>query len=73
MTNPILEELHATRAKLLTEVDGDVHRYIDESRKRALASGRAIAEPTSRTGRLKRSVNIDLPATERPSSSHNNR
>lgn len=73
MTNPILEELHATREKLLTEAGGDLHRYIEESTKRALASGRTIAKPTPRTGRLKRSVNIDLPATERPSSSHNNR
>ena len=47
--NPILDELHATRAKLLAEAGGDLHRYIAEARKRALASGRPIAEPTQRT------------------------
>jgi hypothetical protein len=48
-TNPILDELHATRAKLLAEAGGDLHRYVEEARARALASGRPIAEPTQRT------------------------
>ena len=48
-TNPILDELHATRAKLLAEAGGDLHRYVQEARERALASGRPIAEPTQRT------------------------
>ena len=48
-TNPILDELHATRAKLLAEAGGDLHRYVEEARERALASGRPIAEPTQRT------------------------
>ena len=48
-TNPILDDLHATRAKLLAEAGGDLHRYVEESRERALASGRPIAEPTQRT------------------------
>ncbi len=47
-TNPILDELHATREKLLAEAGGDLHRYVEESWKRALASGRPIAEPTQR-------------------------
>jgi len=47
--NPILDELHATRAKLLAEAGGDLHRYVQEARERALASGRPIAEPTQRT------------------------
>ena len=49
MTNPILDELHATRAKLLKEAGGDLHRYVEEARQRALASARPIAEPTKRT------------------------
>lgn len=48
-TNPILDELHATRAKLLAEAGGNLHRYVTEARKRALASGRPIAEPTQRS------------------------
>lgn len=51
MTNPILDELHATRAKLLKEAGGDLHRYVEEARQRALASARPIAEPTQRTMR----------------------
>lgn len=50
-SNPILDELHATRAKLLAEAGGDLHRYVEEARERALASGRPIAEPTQRTSR----------------------
>ena len=50
-TNPILDELHATRAKLLADAGGDLHRYVEEARKRALASGRVFAEPTQRTNR----------------------
>ena len=48
-TNPILDELHATREKLLAEAGGDLHRYVEEARQRAVASGRPIAEPTQRT------------------------
>lgn len=48
MTNPILEELHAARAKLLADVGGDLHRYVEEAKARALASGRPIAEPSQR-------------------------
>jgi hypothetical protein len=48
-TNPILDELHATRVKLLAAAGGDLHRYVKEARERALASGRPIAEPTQRT------------------------
>lgn len=48
-SNPILDELHATRQKLLAEAGGDLHRYVEEAKKRALASGRTIAERTQRT------------------------
>jgi hypothetical protein len=48
-TNPILEEIYAARDQLLAECHGDVHAYIEEARKRALASGRPIATPKQRT------------------------
>lgn len=51
MSSPILDELHAARQELLADVGGDVHRYVEEARQRALASGRVIAEPTQRAKR----------------------
>lgn len=48
-TNSILDELHATREKLLAEAGGDLHRYVTEAKQRAMASGRPIAAPTQRT------------------------
>ena len=47
--NSILDELHEARRKLLDDVDGDLHRYVEEARQRLLASGRTIAEPKQRT------------------------
>ena len=35
--NPILDELHAARQELLANVGGDLHRYVEEARQRALA------------------------------------
>jgi hypothetical protein len=55
-TNPILDELHATRAKLLAQAGNDLHRYVEEARKRALASGRPIAEVTKRAVRSGRVI-----------------
>lgn len=46
--NPILEEIYATRAKLLAACKGDLHAYIAEARRRTLASGRPIAAPRTR-------------------------
>jgi len=43
--NPILEDLHAARQKLLAEAGGDLHRYVEEAKRRTLASGRVIVEP----------------------------
>ena len=68
MTNPILDELHATRAKLLADAGGDLHRYVQESRERALASGRPIAEPTQRTIRCTGAVKSGELAVENQSS-----
>ncbi len=41
-SNPILDEIHATREKLLAEHGGDLHAYVEAARKRALESGRPI-------------------------------
>ena len=43
--NEILDELHATRAKLLQQAGGDIHRYFREATERLKASGRQIAKP----------------------------
>ena len=43
MTNPILDELHIARQKLLADADGNPHQYVEEARQRALASGRATS------------------------------
>ncbi len=59
MSNPILDELHATRAKLLREAGGDLHRYVEAARERALASGRSIAQPVQRAAR---SATVTLPS-----------
>lgn len=40
--NPILEEIYAARKKLLDDAGGDLHRYVQEARERALASGRPL-------------------------------
>jgi len=48
-TNPILEEIHATRQKLLADHNGDAHAYVEAARKRALESGRRIVYPKQRT------------------------
>ncbi len=48
-SNPILDEIHATREKLLAEHGGDLHAYVEAARKRALASGRPIYQPKQRT------------------------
>jgi len=43
--NEILDELHATRVKLLQQAGGDIHRYFREATERLKASGRQIAKP----------------------------
>ena len=48
-TNPILDEIHAIREKLLADYKGDVHAYVEAARKRALESGRRIVQPKQRT------------------------
>lgn len=51
MDDPILDEVHAARQKLLADAGGDLHRYIEEARERTKASGRVIAERTPRGDR----------------------
>jgi len=48
-SNPILDEIYATREKLLAEHNGDLHAYVESARKRALESGRQIVHPKQRT------------------------
>jgi len=48
-SNPILDEIHAIREKLLAEHGGDLHAYIEAARKRALESGRPIHQPELRS------------------------
>jgi hypothetical protein len=53
-SNPILDELHAVREKLLADAGGDLHRYIQEANQRASESGRKILDPGKlREGREK--------------------
>lgn len=57
--NPILEEIYATREKLLAACKGDLHAYIEEARRRTLASGRPIAT----VKRQQKGAKSDAPAT----------
>jgi hypothetical protein len=47
-SNPILDEIHATREQLLAEHNGDLHAYVEAARKRASESGRPIIQPQQR-------------------------
>ena len=50
--NPILDEIYAARDALLADYKGDVHAYVQDARRRALASGRPIAAPKHRSNGL---------------------
>ena len=50
-TNPILEEIYAARTTLMAACNNDLHAYVEEARKRALASGHKIAAPEQRAKR----------------------
>jgi len=60
-TNPILDEIHATRHKLLVEHNGDLHAYVEAARKRALEFGRPIIQPKQRTKHCIEVVNQPVP------------
>ena len=62
--NPILEEIYEAREKLLAKFNGDVHAYVEDARRRALASGRPIAAPTQRTNRCTGAAKSGVSAVE---------
>ena len=66
--NPILDELHAAREKLLADAGGDLHRYVEEARQRALASGRPIAELKQRKSRCGKTAKSGVSTMDTPSS-----
>ena len=47
--NAILDELHATRRKILADYDGDTAAYLRDAKARLEASGRPIAHRKQRT------------------------
>jgi hypothetical protein len=61
--NPILDELYATREKLLAEYKGDVHAYVQDARRRAMASGRPIAVPKERAKRIPKTAEPGISKT----------
>lgn len=69
-SNPILDELHSVREKLLDDVGGDLHRYLEEAKQRALNSGRKVLDSDQlRQDRAKSeqaivSLPTDLPAND---------
>ena len=66
--NPILDELHAARQKLLDECGGDTAEYLRQAAERLQASGRPIAKLKQRTIRCNGAANSDEPAVENFSS-----
>ena len=62
--NPIPEDLYAAREKLLVDAGGDIHKYVQEARGRALASGRPLAESNQRTTRCTPAANSSVLAAE---------
>ena len=47
--NPILDELHAARRKILADYNGDTAAYLRDAQARLEASGRLIANRKQRT------------------------
>lgn len=47
--NPILEELHAARRKILADWNGDTAAYLRDAQARLEASGRPISQRKQRT------------------------
>ncbi len=66
--NPILDELHAARQKLLEDAGNDLHRYVEGARQRALNSGRLIAESKQRTNGCTGAAKSGVSAVDNPSS-----
>jgi hypothetical protein len=55
--NPILEELYAARAEIMSEYDSDLRAYLRHAAERPKASGHPIANIKQRTIRLSRAAN----------------
>lgn len=49
MQNPVLNELHAARAKILADWNGDTNAYLRDAQKRLEESGRPIWQGNQRT------------------------
>jgi hypothetical protein len=47
--NPILDEIHAARRKILADYNGDLAAYLRDAQARLEASGRPIANRKQRT------------------------
>ena len=43
-TDPVVEEIHQIRQKLLTEAGDDLDTYLAQARRRAEQGGRAVAQ-----------------------------
>jgi hypothetical protein len=50
-TDPVVEEIHRIRQKLLTEAGDDLDTYLAQARRRAEQGGRVVAQDT-RLGRM---------------------
>jgi len=61
--NPILEEIYETREQLVAEFKGDLHAYVEDARKRVLASGRPIAIPQRKSRKNHVSMNDAISAS----------
>ena len=66
--NPILDELHATRRKMLSDYNGDTAAYLRDAQERLEASGRPIWQGKQRTIRCTEAAKSDNSAIVNQSS-----
>ena len=45
-TDPVVDEIHQVRQKMLAEVGGDIHAFMAKIRAEQAASGRVVLEST---------------------------
>lgn len=62
--NPILDELHATREKLLAESGGSISGLMDRLRAEQAASGRPVYNPGKDMPVKQNGVSEELPAVK---------
>lgn len=60
-TDPVVDEIHQIRQKMLAEVGGDIHAFMAKIRAEQAASGRVVIESTR----------LPKPPTEKPVSNAN--